>query len=144
MIDITCKKNTHRSAIAEATIFAKGSTIKKIRHNKIPKGDVFVVARVAGLMAVKNTVNLIPMCHPIKITAISFDYKINESSIKVECCVKGIDKTGFEMEALTGASIYALTIYDMCKMFDKEMIINDIKLVKKTGGKSDTYIRKKK
>ena len=143
MIDITFKKNTHRMAIAEATIFAKGSTIKKIKQNRIPKGDVFTVAKVAGLAAVKNTVNLIPMCHPTKITFISFDHKIKENSIKIKCCVKGIDKTGFEMEALTGATIYALTIYDMCKMFDKEMIISDIKLFKKSGGKSGTYIRKK-
>jgi cyclic pyranopterin phosphate synthase len=113
-----------------------------VKQNKIPKGDVLAVAQAAGIMAAKKTSDLIPLCHPLTITGISIDfgYFADKKSIAIEATVKGNGKTGYEMEALTAATVSALTIYDMCKMFDQAMTITDIYLTKKTGGKSGTYV----
>ncbi|NWF52041.1 MAG: cyclic pyranopterin monophosphate synthase MoaC, partial [Nitrospirae bacterium] len=116
---------------------------KLIKDRKIPKGDVFSVAKIAGIMAAKKTSDVIPMCHPLNITSvdINFIFSDNESKIEIKSCVKVIGQTGVEMEALIAVSVAALTIYDMCKAVDKEMIISDIMLVEKKGGKSGHFKR---
>ena len=141
MIDVSGKKDTRRLATAVASISMNRETLKLLKKNEIPKGDVLAVAQAAGIMAAKRTPDLIPLCHPLLLTNISVDFSFipKSSSISITATVGGNGKTGFEMEALTAAAVAALTIYDMCKMFDQAMIITDMRLVKKTGGKSGTY-----
>ncbi len=141
MVDVTEKKITTRTAIAEGKICCNKEIIQAIKSQTTKKGDVLGVARVAGIMAVKQTANLIPMCHPLLISKSAIDFEIDEenSTIKVLCTVKMEGKTGVEMEALTGVNIALLTIYDMCKAIDKRMIITDIHLVEKHGGKSADF-----
>lgn len=141
MVDVSEKNETKRVAIAKGTLKASSETIKLIKIGKIGKGDVLGVARVAGIMAMKNTSNLIPMCHPIMITGSNIDFEIDseKNKIIITATSKVVHKTGVEMEALTGVSVAALTIYDMCKAVDKRMVIGDIHLVKKTGGKSGEF-----
>ncbi len=144
MVDISQKDPTNREALATATVVMKPETIALIVGGKIPKGDVFGVARIAGIMAAKKTSDLIPMCHPLELTGINIDFQndVNKGEITINASVKTIGRTGVEMEAMTAAGVAALTIYDMCKSADKEMILADIKLVKKQGGKSGLFIRK--
>ncbi|HFF9315270.1 TPA: cyclic pyranopterin monophosphate synthase MoaC [Clostridium perfringens] len=141
MVDVSNKNETERIAIATGTVKASSETIELIKSGQIGKGDVLGVARVAGIMAMKNTSNLIPMCHPVMITGSSIDFEIDseKSEIRITATSKVVHKTGVEMEALTGVSIAALTIYDMCKAVDKRMVIGDIHLVKKLGGKSGEF-----
>lgn len=141
MVDVSNKNETERIAIAIGTVKASSETIELIKSGQIGKGDVLGVARVAGIMAMKNTSNLIPMCHPVMITGSSIDFEIDseKSEIIITATSKVVHKTGVEMEALTGVSIAALTIYDMCKAVDKRMVIGDIHLVKKLGGKSGEF-----
>lgn len=141
MVDVSDKKITKRVAIATGKVLASDKTIDLILKGGIGKGDVLGVARVAGIMAMKNTSNLIPMCHPIMITGSSIDFEIDKENneIIINAMAKLDEKTGVEMEALTGVSVAALTIYDMCKAVDKRMVIHDIHLVKKTGGKSGEF-----
>ncbi|MCI2777826.1 cyclic pyranopterin monophosphate synthase MoaC [Clostridium perfringens] len=141
MVDVSNKNETERIAIATGTVKASSETIELIKSGQIGKGDVLGVARVAGIMAMKNTSNLIPMCHPVMITGSSIDFEIDseKSEIIITATSKVVNKTGVEMEALTGVSIAALTIYDMCKAVDKRMVIGDIHLVKKLGGKSGEF-----
>ncbi len=141
MIDVTEKKSTTRMAVAEGTIFCNKAIIDAILQKNIKKVDVLGVARIAGIMAVKQTAHLIPMCHPLLISKSSIDFEINEEKncIKALCTVKIEGKTGVEMEALTGVNIALLTIYDMCKAVDKRMLISDIHLVEKHGGKSADF-----
>ena len=141
MVDVSNKNETERIAIATGTVKASSETIELIKLGQIGKGDVLGVARVAGIMAMKNTSNLIPMCHPIMITGSSIDFEIDsdKNEIRITATSKIVHKTGVEMEALTGVSIAALTIYDMCKAVDKRMVIGDIHLVKKLGGKSGEF-----
>lgn len=141
MVDVSNKNETERIAIATGTVKASSETIELIRSGQIGKGDVLGVARVAGIMAMKNTSNLIPMCHPVMITGSSIDFEIDseKNEIRITATSKVVHKTGVEMEALTGVSIAALTIYDMCKAVDKRMVIGDIHLVKKLGGKSREF-----
>ncbi|MGG5462727.1 cyclic pyranopterin monophosphate synthase MoaC [Clostridium sp. B9] len=141
MVDVSNKNETERVAIATGKVKASSETIKLIEEGKIGKGDVLAVARVAGIMAMKNTSNLIPMCHPIMITGSSIEFEVDSENneIIINAMAKLVDKTGVEMEALTGVSIAALTIYDMCKAVDKRMVIGNIHLVKKTGGKSGEF-----
>ncbi|MDE7013008.1 cyclic pyranopterin monophosphate synthase MoaC [Taurinivorans muris] len=141
MVDVTEKKSTTRMAVAEGTIFCNKAIIDAILQKNIKKGDVLGVARIAGIMAVKQTAHLIPMCHPLLISKSSIDFEINEEKncIKALCTVKIEGKTGVEMEALTGVNIALLTIYDMCKAVDKRMLISDIHLVEKHGGKSADF-----
>ena len=141
MVDVSNKNETERIAIATGTVKASSETIELIKSGQIGKGDVLGVARVAGIMAMKNTSNLIPMCHPVIITGSSIDFEIDseKNEIRITATSKVVHKTGVEMEALTGVSIAALTIYDMCKAVDKRMVIGDIHLVKKLGGKSGEF-----
>lgn len=143
MVDVTEKEITFREATATGYIYMSKDTLDKILDNKIFKGNVFEVARVAGIMGVKQTSSLIPMCHPLNITSVNIDFEPDrvKNCIKITATVKLSGKTGVEMEALTGVSVAALTIYDMCKAVDKYMIIKDIMLVEKKGGKSRHFIR---
>ncbi len=137
MIDISNKIKTLRTAIAQATLKLKPETIELIHQNKIPKGDPLPVAKVAAIQAAKNTSQIIPYCHPLPVDYVGVEFNIGENFIEVSVTVKAIYKTGVEMEALTAASVAVLTIYDMTKMLDETMTISEIKLVSKTGGKSD-------
>lgn len=144
MIDVSDKKDTQRLATAAACISMSRETLRLVRENETPKGDVLAVAQAAGIMAAKKTPDLIPLCHPLLLTNVSivFGFPAKGGSIVIMATVRGRGKTGFEMEALTAAAVAALTIYDMCKMFDQGMTITDMRLVKKTGGKSGTYTAK--
>ena len=132
-------------AVARGTILLRPETLTLIMEKRVEKGDVFSVARVAGIMGAKRTPDLIPMCHPLNITSveISLTPEKNPTRIEIEARVKVTGQTGVEMEAMTAVSVCALTIYDMCKAVDREMTIGEICLVKKSGGKSGTFIRKK-
>ncbi len=143
MVDVGEKEDTQRVAVAGASIQMAPETLSMIKEGKMKKGDVLSVAQVAGIMGVKRTSELIPMCHQILISGVEMDFRVDEenSMIHIEVTVKTIGKTGVEMEALQGVTIAALTIYDMCKAVDKDMVISDILLIKKIGGKSGTYIR---
>ena len=142
MVDVTEKNVTERKAIAKGKIFVNGETYKRILDGNMTKGDVLGVARIAGIMATKKTSDLIPMCHPLMLTKSQIDFEFNEEekSITAISTVKLSGKTGVEMEALTGVNVALLTIYDMCKAIDKNMVISDIHLVEKTGGKSGNFI----
>ena len=141
MVDVSDKNKTERVAIAVSKITMTKETLELIKKGQIGPGDVLGVARVAGIMASKQTSNLIPMCHPLMISSCNVDFEINddENSILVKATVKIVDKTGVEMEALTAAMVSALTIYDMCKAVDKKMVIGQTHLLKKTGGKSGEF-----
>lgn len=137
MKDITDKISTLRIAKASATLKLKADSIKAVKSNNTPKKDVLATARAAGFLAVKNTSNVIPHCHPIPIESVRIDFELMANTIRVIIEVKSTYKTGCEMEALHGAAVAALTIYDMLKPIDKSIIIKEIKLVSKSGGKSD-------
>lgn len=141
MVDVSEKNQSVRIAIATGKIFVGPQVMKAIKESTTSKGDVLGVARVAGIMAVKRTSEMIPMCHPLSISKCSVDFKIleEEFSICAECTVKVEGKTGVEMEALHGVSVALLTIYDMCKAIDKSMHMEEIHLVSKEGGKSGTF-----
>jgi cyclic pyranopterin phosphate synthase len=145
MVDVTDKKPSVREALAGGVVFMSSETFELIRNQKIKKGNVLETARIAGIMAAKKTSELIPMCHPLNITHVQVDFLPDaaKNSIEIEATVRTIDQTGVEMEALTAVSVAALTIYDMCKSYDKEMTLSNIRLLKKTGGKSGTFERKK-
>jgi cyclic pyranopterin monophosphate synthase len=144
MVDVSDKDITSRIAVARGTIHMRTETLALILDNNIDKGDVFSVARVAGIMAAKKTSELIPMCHPLNITSVEIDLTPaeNPARVEIEASVRVSGKTGVEMEAMTAVSIAGLTIYDMCKAVDREMSIGEIRLVKKSGGKSGTFLRK--
>ncbi len=143
MVDVSEKNITERIAVAHARVTMKPETFNLIMDKKVAKGDVLGVARVAGIMAAKKTSELIPMCHPLNLNSVKIDYENNnQDSIEITSEVKVSGKTGVEMEALTAASTCALTIYDMCKSADKSMLISDVYLVKKSGGKSGNFVRK--
>lgn len=143
MVDISEKPLTQREAVAKGSVYMKPETLRLIEDKKVPKGDVLCVSRVAGIMAAKRTSEVIPMCHPLNITSV--DIKLNldskKNKVDIEACVKILGQTGVEMEALTAVSAAALTIYDMCKAVDKEMVISDIMLMEKRGGRSGVYKR---
>ncbi|MCI5951572.1 MAG: cyclic pyranopterin monophosphate synthase MoaC [Anaerostipes sp.] len=143
MVDVSEKNVTRRVAIASGRIKVNRQVMEAVTKGTVEKGDVLGVARVAGIMAVKQTSHLIPMCHPLFIQKCSIDFEIDEaaSEIKAQCMAKLEGKTGVEMEALTGVSVALLTIYDMCKAIDKSMVITDVRLEEKNGGKSGTYRR---
>ncbi len=141
MVDISEKKVSNRRAVAVGKIFMQPTTISLLKNNEIPKGNVLNTAQVAGIMAVKKTSELIPMCHPISVDGVDIDFEVNDDYIKVVCMANIKAKTGIEMEVLTGASIALLTIYDMCKAVDKEMMISEVTLLEKHGGKSGSYIK---
>jgi cyclic pyranopterin phosphate synthase len=141
MVDITDKKITHREAIATSWISMKESTLTQVINQGIKKGDVLSVARIAGIQATKQCSTLIPLCHPLQLSGVSIDFNIDqdENKIHIRCLCKLSGRTGVEMEALTGASIAALTIYDMCKALEKGMVIGETRLAMKSGGKSGTW-----
>ncbi len=141
MVEVTGKDDTSRTAVAAGMITMKPETIEAIRNARIKKGDVLSVSQIAGIMGAKKTSDLVPMCHPLMLTGVDLRFKIEDCSVLIEAEVKTVGKTGVEMEALTAVSVAALTIYDMCKAIDKDMIIGDIRLLKKSGGKSGDYIR---
>lgn len=142
MVEVGGKDHTKRVAIARGRIKMKSETIAMIKEGLIEKGDVLSVAQIAGIMGSKKTSELIPMCHNIFLTGSDIRFNILEDSVEIESEVKTTGKTGVEMEALTAVSLAALTIYDMCKAVDKDMVIEDIRLIKKIGGKSGKYIRR--
>lgn len=135
MVDVSAKPRVRRSALAEGTIHLAPQTVRRIRENLIQKGDVLAVARVAGISAAKRTSEIIPLCHNIAIDQVEVDFTVLDQAIGIRCRAVCTDKTGIEMEALTGVAVAALTIYDMCKAVDKDMRVDEIRLVKKT--KSD-------
>jgi cyclic pyranopterin monophosphate synthase len=144
MVDVSDKDITSRIAVARGTIHMRTETLALILDDKIEKGDVFAVARVAAIMAAKKTSELIPMCHPLNITSVEIDLmpEDNPARVDIEASVRVSGKTGVEMEAMTAVSVAGLTIYDMCKAVDREMSIGEIRLVKKSGGKSEPFSRK--
>lgn len=142
MIDVGKKGVTRREAVAEGSIILKPSVIFAIKKKKIAKGDVLEAAKIAGILAVKKTPSLIPLCHPIPVEYADIEFSFQKQKIKIRATVKGEAKTGMEIEAIMAVSIAALTIYDMCKPLDKGITISEVKLIKKTGGRSGTYERK--
>ncbi|MSQ31860.1 MAG: cyclic pyranopterin monophosphate synthase MoaC [Dehalococcoidia bacterium] len=144
MVDVSEKQSTMREATARGRITMEKTTLDAIRGGRIEKGDVITVARIAGIMAAKKTAELIPMCHPLAITHISVEIDFAESppSLNISSTVRTTDKTGVEMEALTAVSVAALTVYDMCKAIDRRMIVGEIHLARKSGGKSGTFTAK--
>lgn len=142
MVDVSDKDATKREAVARGLVTMQPRTFEMITHKEIAKGDVLEVARIAGIMGAKRTSDLIPMCHPLMITSVEIAYRLfqERSAIEIEATARIVAKTGVEMEALTAVSVAALTIYDMCKAVDRGMVISDIRLIKKSGGKSGTFI----
>ncbi len=143
MVDVTAKEPTQREAVARGVVTMKKETLRLIGKGGIAKGGVIGVARIAGIMAAKKTPELIPLCHPLAITSANVDFRLDRknSRILIESRVRTTGPTGVEMEALTAVAAAALTIYDMCKAVDREMVISDIMLIEKRGGKSGTFKR---
>jgi len=143
MVDVTAKSATEREAVAKGRVLMKKETLDLILASEVKKGDVLGVARVAGIMAAKKTAEIIPLCHPLNITSVTVDFEpiSDPPAIEITATAKIASQTGVEMEALTAVAAAALTVYDMCKAADKGMVLTDIRLMKKTGGKSGTYIR---
>ena len=140
MVDVGEKPVTRRQAEAKGRVLMQAATLKLLKQGKLPKGDVLAAARVAGIMAAKETHRLIPLCHPLLIEDVNIEFSIDEKTpaVEVMATVKGSGKTGFEMEALTAVAISGLTIYDMCKTVDQKLRLEDIRLTRKSGGKSGT------
>ncbi|MFC1871814.1 cyclic pyranopterin monophosphate synthase MoaC [Chloroflexota bacterium] len=138
MVDITGKEDTRREAVAKGVVRMKPATYALLKNSALPKGDVLAVAQIAGIMAAKKTPDLIPLCHPLLLGEIKVEFNLNEedSQIEITATVKNNGKTGVEMEALTATAVAALTIYDMCKAVDKGIKIDNIRLIRKKGGKS--------
>ena len=141
MVDVTPKDPTHRRAVARGRVHMKAETTSLVARGAINKGDVLAVARVAGIQAAKRTPELIPLCHPLLVGSVLVNFRIEDDFIEVEAQVETVDRTGVEMEALTACTVAALTIYDMCKSADRSMVIGDVSLWEKTGGRSGTYRR---
>ena len=143
MVDVTPKEPTHRRAVARGRVMMEPETTSLIARGAVAKGDVLAVARIAGIQAGKRTPELLPLCHQVMVGSIVINFEIGDDFVEVEAQVDTIDRTGVEMEALTACSVAALTIYDMCKSADRSMVIGDIALWEKTGGRSGTYRRKR-
>jgi cyclic pyranopterin phosphate synthase len=142
MVDVSAKTATHRIAIAQGRILMKPETLALILTGNAKKGDVLGIARVAGIMAAKKTSDLIPLCHPLALTRVTVDFAPNETASSIECTAKveTVGPTGVEMEALTAAQIALLTIYDMCKAVDRGMVMTDLHVLEKHGGKSGSFV----
>ncbi len=138
MVDVTAKPDTQREAITKGTVHMKAETLALIKKGQIAKGDVLTVAQIAGIMAAKQTPNLIPLCHPLLLGEIKVEFEMDEPNhaILITSTVKNTGKTGVEMEAMTATAVAALTIYDMCKAVDRGIRIDNVRLIKKSGGKS--------
>jgi cyclic pyranopterin monophosphate synthase len=141
MVDVTPKEATHRRAVARCKVMMKPETTLAIANREVKKGDVLSVARVAGIQAAKRTSDMIPLCHPLLVGSVSVNFDIGDDFVAVEAQVDTVDRTGVEMEALHACATAALTIYDMCKSADRGMVIGDLTLWEKTGGRSGTYRR---
>jgi cyclic pyranopterin monophosphate synthase len=142
MVDTSAKADTAREARASALVRMRPETLALIRDRRLAKGDVFEVARLAGIMAAKKTSDLIPLCHPLPITGVTVDFaSVGDDAVRIEAAVKVFGKTGVEMEALTAVSVAALTVYDMCKAVDRGMTVESIQLEEKSGGKSGHFVR---
>jgi cyclic pyranopterin monophosphate synthase len=143
MVNVSAKDDTVRVATARGRVLMAPQTLELVRTGGMAKGDVLAVAQVAGVMGAKRTPDVIPMCHPLPITGVDLSFALNEhdSCIEISATVRVTGKTGVEMEALTAVSIAALTIYDMCKAVDKDMIMDRVRLIEKSGGKSGHYLR---
>lgn len=141
MVDVSDKQPTLRTATAAGTVHMLGATVEAIRTGGVPKGDVLAVAQVAGIMAAKRTGEIIPMCHPLSLTGVDIRFRLVENAVEIEATVRCRGETGVEMEALHAVSAAALTVYDMCKALQKDMVISDLRLLEKTGGKSGDYFR---
>jgi len=142
MVDISQKTDTERVAVASGKVKMLPETLEMIRSGEVKKGDVLAVARVAGIMAAKKTSELIPLCHPLPLTSAKIDFEfVDDNTLKIISETKTTYATGVEMEALTAVSVAALTIYDMCKAVDRGMVIGEIKLEKKSGGRSGEFLR---
>ncbi|WP_319543810.1 cyclic pyranopterin monophosphate synthase MoaC [uncultured Pseudodesulfovibrio sp.] len=141
MVDVSAKKDTQRTAIVRGVVRLASETLRLLKENALPKGDVLTTAKIAGIQAAKRTADLIPMCHPMPISYVDIRFTVldDESSLELECEVRTTYKTGIEMEALVGAQIAAATIYDMCKAVQKDIVIDACRLVFKSGGKSGTF-----
>ena len=131
MVDVGGKQVVHRTAVATGRVRMAPETVNSLRERALPKGDVLNTARIAGVMAAKRTPDLIPLCHGLNLTHVDLDFTVRDSSVEIEATARISARTGVEMEALTAVSVAALTIYDMCKAVDKEMVIEDIKVVEK-------------
>jgi len=145
MVDVTAKPQTAREAKARGIVRMDAATLTLISKGRIAKGNVLTTAKIAGIMAAKKTGDLIPMCHPLELTGVDLTFTVDEkkSAIFIEASVRIAGKTGVEMEALTAVSVAALTIYDMCKAVNKKIVISDIMLLEKSGGKSGAFTRSK-
>lgn len=143
MVDVTDKKATQRKAVAEAIVSMSARTLQLIKAGGHDKGDVLAVARIAGIQAAKKCAELIPLCHPLMLTSIDVDLRLDEanSQVRIQSSCKLTGQTGVEMEALTAASVAALTIYDMCKAVDRGMVIKQVRLLEKQGGRSGHWVR---
>ncbi len=141
MVDVTPKEPSQRRAMARGRVHMSTETTLLVTRGAINKGDVLAVARVAGIQAAKRTADLIPLCHPLLVGAVLINFRIDDTFIETEVSVETVDRTGVEMEALTACTVACLTIYDMCKAVDRSMVIGDIALWEKTGGRSGTYRR---
>jgi len=141
MVDVTPKEATHRRAMARCRVYMQPETTSKVASNAITKGDVLAVSRVAGIQAAKQAAQLIPLCHPLLVGAVTINFVIGDDYVEVETQVETVDRTGVEMEALTACAVAALTIYDMCKSFDRAMVIGELALWEKTGGRTGHWRR---
>ncbi len=141
MVDVTPKETTHRRALARCRVRMLPETTEAIASNAINKGDVLGAARIAGIQAAKRTAELIPLCHPLLVGGVVINFTIGDDNVEVETEVEAVDRTGVEMEALTACAVAALTIYDMCKSADRSMVIGDLCLWEKVGGRSGTWRR---
>jgi len=139
MVDVSAKPETERTATARGRVRMRAETLAVIAAGTAAKGDVLGTARLAGIMAAKRTSDLIPLCHPLPITAVSVDFALGEDSVDIACTVRTTGRTGVEMEALTAVTVAALTIYDMVKAIDRAMVIGEVRLVHKHGGKSAAF-----
>ena len=142
MVDVSEKTDTAREAVARGRVRMRAETLRLIVENRIAKGDVLAVAQVAGVMAAKRTWELVPMCHPLLLTSVALAFKVDEkaNAVDITATVKTTGKTGVEMEALTAVAVAALTIYDMCKAVDRGMVVEEVRLARKSGGKSGEIV----
>ena len=140
MVDITTKPVTERQAVAKGMVRMKSATLSQLKQGKMAKGDVLAVAQVAGIMAAKQTSQIIPLCHPLPLDEVKVEFRLGEEGVEITARVKSTGKTGVEMEALTAVAVTALTIYDMCKAVERGIVIEGIRLVRKSGGRSGTIV----
>jgi cyclic pyranopterin monophosphate synthase len=145
MVDVSQKKDTERQAVARGRVQMSPATLELIRKGELEKGDVLAAAKTAGIMAAKQTHHLIPLCHPLQPTQIAVEFRLSGTDsdfvgVEITATAKGIGKTGFEMEALVAVAVSALTVYDMCKAVDTDMAIGQVRLMRKSGGKSGVYV----